>query len=299
MLPGGFHGGAALRALLVAALLALGAEPAFALGQLPLVSEDPSSPCASTLETAVAYSMDLVGPGHDLGGEQEFRSHLDMGAPLFQMNYGITDRIQGRVAGALVLTTVSPTSGNLAVGFSDVVTGLKYRFMDQIDGLEYEDTCTPRQSEAPYGLHGPVSISVFPQFSFPTGSDLRGLGTGEYSLEIPVDVAREFGNLYVVAEGDFVWQYHDRQSANLIEGGIAAYYSLTPQWVLLGEQRLDFATSGSGTMLWLMDIGALYTVNQYFSVFGAVGTSAAATLTTSASNFSTIVGTYISLPVNW
>jgi hypothetical protein len=88
--------------------------------------------------------MDLVGPGHALGGEQEFRSHIDRGAPLVQANYGITDRMQARAAGALALTTVSPTSGNLAVGFSDVVSGLKYRFMDQIDGLEYSDTYTLR-----------------------------------------------------------------------------------------------------------------------------------------------------------
>src|SRR5208337_2781702 len=60
----------------------------FAFGQLPLTSEDPSSPCESTLDSAVAYGMDLVGPGHDQLGEQEFRSHLDISVPIVQLNYG-------------------------------------------------------------------------------------------------------------------------------------------------------------------------------------------------------------------
>jgi len=194
----------------------------FAFGHLPLTSEDPSSPCESTLDSAVAYGMDLVGPGHDQLGEQEFRSHLDMSVPIVQLNYGVTDRIQARVAGEIPMTTVAPDNGRRAIGFGDVSAGLKYRFMDQVDGLEDEDTCDPRQSEASYGVHGPFSISIFPQFSFPTGAVNQGLGSGEYSAEVPLDVARQFGDLFLIGEFSFLWRYHDRSLPNEIALGLAA-----------------------------------------------------------------------------
>ncbi|MGH8012529.1 MAG: hypothetical protein ACREQ4_08525 [Candidatus Binataceae bacterium] len=285
--------------LLATPLLCIRAAPVFALGELPLISEDPTSPCASTLDAASAYSLDLVGPGHDQLGQQEFRSHLDMSVPIVQLNYGITDRIQGRVAGEIPITTVAPDNGKLTAGFGDMSAGIKYRFMDQRGGLEYTDDCDPRQSEAAYGLVGPVSLSLFPQFTFPTGSVNRGLGSGEYSMEIPADVAREFGNLYVVGEGDFLWQYHDRSSPNQFALGVAAYYSLTPDWDLLGEQRVEIPTAGYGSTVWLMNIGSEYQVNDYFAVFGAFGTSAAASSNVAASNFAMVVGTDLTIPIDW
>jgi hypothetical protein len=271
----------------------------FAFGQLPLVSEDPSSPCKSTLDAAVAYGMDLVGPGHDQLGEQEFRSHLDLSVPIVQLNYGVTDRVQARVAGEIPMTTVAPISGHRAIGFGDVSAGFKYRFMDQVGGLEDEDTCDPIQSEAPYGIQGPFSISIFPQFSFPTGSVNQGLGSGEYSMEAPLDIGRKFGDLFLIGEFVFLWRYHDRSLPNEIEAGLAAYYSITPHLDLLGEQRLSFLTSGRGATLWLMDGGAQYQFTDNFAVFGSVGTSVAATSTVAPSNLTTVMGIDWTIPVKW
>ena len=271
----------------------------FAFGQLPLISEDPSSPCESTLDAAVAYGMDLVGPGHDQLGEQEFHSHLDMSVPIVQLNYGVTDRVQARVAGEIAMTTVAPDDGRRAIGFGDVSAGLKYRFMDQVGGLEDQDTCDPRQSEASYGIRGPFSISIFPQFSFPTGSVNRGLGSGEYSMEAPLDVARKFGELFLIGEFSFLWRYHDRSLPNEIAVGLAAYYSITPHLDLLGEQRLNFRTSGRGATLWLMDAGAQYQINDSFAVFGSVGTNVAASSAVAPSNLTTIVGVDWTLPISW
>lgn len=271
----------------------------FAFGQLPLTSEDPSSPCESTLDSAVAYGMDLVGAGHDQLGEQEFRSHLDMSVPIVQLNYGLTDRIQARVAGEIAMTSVAPDDGQRAIGFGDVSAGVKYRFMDQVGGLEDEDTCDPRQSEASYGISGPFSMSIFPQFSFPTGSVNRGLGSGEYSMEAPLDVARRFGRLFLIGEFSFLWRYHDRSLPKEIAADLAAYFSITPQLDLLGEQRLIFRTSGHGATLWLMDAGAQYQVNDSFAVFGSVGTNVAATSAVAPSNLTTIVGVDWTLPISW
>src|SRR5581483_9890121 len=94
MLRGRSHRTAIVLALAIAVAAFAPATPAFAFGQLPLISEDPSSPCQSTLDSAIAYSMDFVGSSRDSFGQQQSRGHLDMAAPLVQINYGITDRLQ-------------------------------------------------------------------------------------------------------------------------------------------------------------------------------------------------------------
>jgi len=288
-----------LAALLAGVLICLCGGSAFAFGELPLVSEDPTSPCAGVLNTDAGYSLDWVGEGQNSLGQQENRSHVDMAAPIVQINYGLTDRIQARVEDSYPVTTVAPINGGMRSGFGDVTAGMKYRLMDQVDGLEYDDTCRPAQYKSPYGLRGLVSVSIFPQFSFPTGAENLGLGDGQYSMEIPVDVARKIGKLYLVGEGNFVWNYHNRTAPNEVQVGIAAYYSITDHLDLLGEQRLNFLTAGRGPSLWLTNLGAQYYLNDYFALFGAVGTSVAGTSTVAPSYLTTIFGTDISIPMRW
>jgi len=266
-----------------------------ASGQLPLLTEEPYSPCQGTLDSAIAYGADLIGPGSEELGQQRFRSHVDMVVPEVQLNYGLTPRVQGRVAGNLALTTASP-DGAAEAGFGDFSAGLKYRFIDEEDGPESDGTCDPDQSEDPYGLEGPVSVSIFPQFTFPTGSVRKGLGFGQYSLFLPVDAARQFGPLIVIGEAAFDWNYHDRTFPNQIELGVAAYYSITPKWDLLGEQRFSFQTAGEGTGMWLMNVGAEYQLTDYIGFFGSVGTSVSATLRVPQSNFMSQIGIDITLP---
>ena len=268
---------------------------AAASGQLPLLTEEPYSPCQGTLDSAIAYGVDLIGPGSEELGQQRFRSHVDMVVPEVQLNYGLTPRVQGRAAGNLALTTASP-DGAAEAGFGDFSAGLKYRFMDEEDGPESDGTCDPDQSEDPYGLEGPVSVSIFPQFTFPTGSVRKGLGFGQYSLFLPVDAARQFGPLIVIGEAAFDWNYHDRTFPNQIELGVAAYYSITPKWDLLGEQRFSFQTAGEGTGMWLMNVGAEYQLTDYIGFFGSVGTSVSATLRVPQSNFMSQIGIDITLP---
>jgi Putative MetA-pathway of phenol degradation len=278
-------------------LLVLSPLRALASGQLPLTTEDPYSPCRGTLNGAIAYGVDLIGPGSEELGQQAFRSHVDMVVPEVQLNYGITPRLQGRVQGELPLTTASP-NGRAEAGFGDFTAGLKYRFIDEEDGPESDGTCDPDQSEDAYGLQGPASVSIFPQFTFPTGSSRKGSGFGQYSLFIPLDVARQFGPLILVGEADFDWNYHDRTSPNEFGLGIAAYYSLTPKWDLLGEQRFSIQTIGHGTATWLMNVGVQYQINDYVGLFGAVGTGASATLRVPQASFTSLVGVDITFPLS-
>jgi len=282
--------------VVVILLLGLDRSRVQASGQLPLDTEDPYSPCQGTLDSAVAYGADLVGPGREELGQQKFRSHVDMVVPEVQINYGITPRLQGRVEGEVPLTTVSP-NGSTEAGFGDFSAGLKYRFMDEDDddAPESDGTCDPDQSEDPYGLDGPVSVSIFPQFAFPTGGYREGLGLGQYSLFLPVDVARQFGELTLIGEAAFDWNYHDRSMPNEVELGVAAYYSLTSKWDLLGEERFNIQTAGAGTAQWLMNVGSEYQLNDYIGLFGSVGTGVSATLRIAQTSFTSLVGVDISL----
>jgi hypothetical protein len=282
--------------VLVSFVLGAASSSALASGQLPLDTEDPYSPCQGTLDSAVAYGADLTGPGSEELGQQKFRSHVDMAAPEVQLNYGITPRVQGRVQGEVPLTTVAP-NGSTEAGFGDLSAGVKYRFMDEDDddAPESDGTCDPDQAEDPYGLDGPVSVSIFPQFTFPTGSYRDGLGLGQYSLFLPIDVARQFGELNLIGEAAFEWNYHDRSAPNEVEVGIAAYYSLTPKLDLLGEQRFNIQTIGAGTAQWLMNLGAEYQLNDSLGFFASIGTGASATLRVAQTSFTSLIGVDISL----
>ena len=118
-------------------------------------------------------------------------------------------------------------------------------------------------------------------------------------METPLDVARKFGDLFLIGEFSFLWRYHERSLPNEIAVGLAAYYSITQQLDLLGEQRLNFRTSGHGATLWLMDVGAQYQINDSFALFGSVGTNVAATSAVAPSNLTTIVGVDWMFPISW
>ena len=259
----------------VLALLLAHAAAVSASGQLPLLTDVPDSPSAGALEFDAAYGFDRVrrasdgdlGPGH--------RTRTEMTVPRVLLDYGITDRVQARIAGAGALTR--GPGGATAAGFEDISAGIKYRFLDQSTDSDDEagwnkaDASASEEDEDRYAREGPVSASVFPQFSFPTGSRQEGIREGEYSLFVPVDVSREFGALTFVGEGAFLSRYHHRAGPNQFELGIAAFYDLTPKWELLGEQRVNLPSVGQGTAGWLFNLGVRYDLTDQFAVFGSAG----------------------------
>ena len=261
-------------------LLLAHAAAVWASGQLPLVTDVPGSPSAGALEFDAAYGFDRVRRASDGDVRPGRRTRTDMTVPNLLLDYGITDRVQVRIDGAGALTRLPGRSA--AAGFDDISTGIKYRFLDQSDDSDDQTKGTKagattaaheesEKDEDRYAREGPVSASVSPQFSFPTGPRREGIREGEYSLFVPVDVSREIGVLTVVGEGAFLWRYHHRAGPNEFELGIAAFYDLTPKWALLGEQRVNLPSVGQGTAEWLFNLGAQYEVTDQFAVFGSAG----------------------------
>ncbi|MGH7988013.1 MAG: hypothetical protein ACREQX_17250 [Candidatus Binataceae bacterium] len=264
---------------------------ASAAGQLPLETDDPYSPCYGVLDASVAYDADL-----DAGKERRgWRRSFYMSAPLVELDYGITDRIEGRFIGDVPVNT-GPSRGGTAAGYGDAWLGAKWRFLDQpsIDDVYH---CEPPQSEARGGLEGPVSVSIFPQFSFPTASDSEELGQGSYSMYLPLDIARERGPLTFVGEIAWDWQFHQKSSANAFELGTAFYYVLDHRWTLLGEQREILPTAGHGTAQWLFNLGASYGLNPRVTLFGSMGGLIPATERAYQTDYMFMLGFDVLIPV--
>ena len=240
-----------------------------ASGQLPLLTDVPDSPPVGALELDAAYGFDRVRRARDEG----HGTRTDMSVPRLLLDYGITDRVQGRLGGAGALTRQA--SGATAYGLEDVSAGIKYRFLDQPEDTEDEvdkaGASASEEDEDRWAREGPVSASLFPQFSFPTGSPREGIREAEYSLYVPLDVSRELGALTLVGEGAFLWRYHERAGPNEFELGLAAFYDLTPRCTLLGEGRVDLPTIGQGTADWLFNLGARYDLTDQLAVFGSAG----------------------------
>lgn len=269
-----------------AALLIALDTGAWAAGQLPLQTDVPDSPAKGAFELDVAFGIDRVALPRAERRERRGRSRLDLTVPIILFDYGVTDRIQARIDGAVGVTRLPGGSTDNGVG--DISVGVKYRFLDQAGGTEDEEpeqkagtskeearqlTHDGSEEEDRFAWEGPVSASIFPQWSFPTGPAREGIRDAEYSLFLPVDVGRDLGKLQVVGEGAFLWRYHQRAAPNEFEIGTAAFYDVTPKWELLGEQRVNLPTVGHGTAEWLFNLGARYEVNDHFAFFGSSGRS--------------------------
>ncbi|MGH8013872.1 MAG: hypothetical protein ACREQ4_15400 [Candidatus Binataceae bacterium] len=264
---------------------------ASAAGQLPLETDDPYSPCYGVLDAAVAYDADL-----DAGrGRSGWQRSLYMSAPLVELDYGITDRIEGRFINDVPVNT-GPTRGGTAAGYGDTWVGAKWRFVDQ-PSIDDMYRCHPPQSQARWGLQSPVSISIFPQFSLPTTSDSKELGDGAYSMYLPLDIARERGPLTIIGEIAWDWQFHQKSSSNAFELGTAFYYVLNRRWTLLGEQRETLPTAGHGTAQWLFNLGASYGVNNRLTLFSSMGGLIPATKREYQTDYMFMIGFDVLIPV--
>ncbi len=140
-----------------------------AQGGPPFITDDPGTPERGHWELNVAWTQEHR-PGetaHEL--------------PLFDLNYGFTDRIQLKYEVAHLVVHESGADADQAMGNSDF--GVKWRFLD--------DPATG------------WSASIYPQLEFRTpgsGAPERGLASDETTLVLPVEVQHEAGGWGINAE---------------------------------------------------------------------------------------------------
>jgi hypothetical protein len=224
-----------LRGIVVAALTLVGAGSARAQGGPPLLTDDPGTVAKGRWEINLAFTLER----QDSGWHDE--------APLLDVNYGWSERLQLKLEAPWVVEDESGSNTRSALG--EVRFGAKWRFAG---------------SET-----GPQAVSTYPQITL-DNSALGGSGVNGAELLLPVEYARVVGPIGINAElgiglrtggGPSDWLY-----------GLAVGYDAATQWQLLAEIHGLWTPAARTTEL-VFDLGTLWKVTLGQTLLIALGRS--------------------------
>ncbi len=200
----------------------------------PLETDDPDTPGANRWE--INLSSPFVT-----------RNDVWLFQPLFDINYGVGDRVQLKLKPrAMVLD--EPGEGTRA-GAGNIQVGVKWRFLEQ-------------------ERHG-VSLSVYPQADFnPPGASVdRGLVSEGTQFFLPFQVQRVFGRTKVYAEAGYNWREHQTDEWAL---GLAAEHSLSDPFRLVGELR-NVADDDFGDYEFFFNAGFKWSFHNHVTLLASAG----------------------------
>jgi hypothetical protein len=188
--------------LLVLSIWAANARIVLAQGAPPLLTNDPGTPGAENWEINIG-AMPVVTDNAS-----------SVQVPQFDINYGVGERIQ--LTFEVPFVWQSTLSQPNATGWSNIYTGLKWRFLD-------------------HGEKG-WSVSTFPQFEF-GGSQAAvksGIAVGGTRLLLPIEVEHPAGPIGVDVEaGYFVPLSADSREERIL--GFSFGHFFTPRFQAVGE----------------------------------------------------------------
>ena len=179
-----------LFAVALSVLLGLGIVPtSFAQGGPPMLTDDPGTPGADVLEINLSYI------------EQKTRRERLRNLPHVDFNYGLGEHIQLKYETNWLLSD-APDGGGTKSGLDNSLFGVKWRFLD-------ED-------------HSGLDVSFYPQLELDTftGSVSRGLAEPGPNLFLPLEFARDFGQIKLV--GEVGYQYLRTREDEWIVGVLGA-----------------------------------------------------------------------------
>lgn len=114
--------------------------------------------------------------------------------------------------------TIPFSSGDLGVGLNDVLLNYRYQLLTESDS---RPAISPR-----------ISLIA------PTGRKADALGDGVFGLQINIPASKQFGDLYIHANGGFTWLSGLHRTPHAAGGGI---WRLTSMFHLVLEGVLEFA----------------------------------------------------------
>jgi hypothetical protein len=230
----------------LATLLAVTVAAA-ALAGPPLLTDDPDTLPKGDFELNTAYTLSVSA--RDSTGSRTWEHE----APLFDLNFGLTDGVQ--VKFEMPLLILEDAEGSRA-GIGDLSLGAKLRLC----------------SETEWAL----SLSTYPAVGVPLGSRERGLGTGSPSLTLPLQAGRHFlkDKLFLYADLGYQEQLAHGET-DLWYAGIAAEYKLTAGLTLCGEVRYELAVNADDDSLF--NFGLKWSLTEYAALIAAAGRSFAPT----------------------
>ena len=162
------------------------------------------------------------------------------------LNYGMFKDVQ--------LTAVLPlgydSRAGRSVGLSNIELAAKFRVLHQVDGALTPD------------------LAVFPRLFTPTGG--RRFGTGRAQLLLPVWAGKDFGPWSVFGGGGYEINL-GAGNRNFWLSGIGVSRAVTKRLSLGVEAYHHTADSDDGAAFTGVNLGALYKLNDHWSLLGSGG----------------------------
>ncbi len=171
-------------------------------------------------------------------------------APSIDLAYGLTNQIEFSYGVPMIIVQLEGESARSGLGNS--VAGVKWRF--------YEDDAAK------------FAVSVNPQVEFdnPTSSRRRGLVENNTGFFLPFQMRKAFGEIETAFNVGRIFHVRNASESDVWQAGIAVGRQFAePLHVgveLYGETSLKFERS-----LVILNLGAVYTVNDRFSLSASLG----------------------------
>jgi hypothetical protein len=134
-------------------------------------------------------------------------------APSMTLTYGLLSRMDMGIASGYLF--VHPAEGKKENGFADTEVKVKYRFMDEKDGLP--------------------SFAALGKVKIPTASESKDLGSGKTDFSIIAIFQKNISKrltLYLNLGGTFIGEHRVNSELNY---SLAGQFVLSDKWALVGE----------------------------------------------------------------
>jgi Putative MetA-pathway of phenol degradation len=222
------------------ALFVAAVARAFAQGGPPLLTDDPGTPGNHNWEINIA-SMRTISPG-----EREFQG------PLFDINYGLGDRIQLKYQIAYLFD--SEFEGPYRGTPGNSLMGVKWRFYQQ-------------------SREGGWNISTYPQLELnnPDDAYTRGLVEHGPRFLLPVEISKVFGPLEVNLEAGY-WFNREANHERIL--GLSFGHQFNPKFEALAE-IYDDVLLGARQRATTIDFGGRYEFHNNLVLIFMAGRSPA------------------------
>jgi hypothetical protein len=221
-------------AWILAAVLSAG--PAWA--GPPFVTDDADTPDANHFEI-------------NLGAQYtRFQGGSAGTVPSLEVNYGITDKLQISILTPLAMAHTDGVGTNIGLG--DIELGVKYRFIEADD----------------WGWRPGVAFA--PSIVMPSGSEARGLGSGQIGGSLPIWLSKEINQWTLFGGGGYnINPGMDR--LNWWFTGVGVTRELTPKWTVGVELFHTTPTDRGAKDNTAFNVGAIYNISDTHHVMASVG----------------------------
>ena len=171
-----------------------------------------------------------------------------LAAPLLEFNYGLLPNLQVHVVAPYI--QVKPDGEAWSRGYGDTEIGLKYRFIEEHDGLP--------------------QVGIFPMVEVPTGKAERGLGTGHTAVYLPIWLQKGIGK-WTTYGGYGWWRNPGEGQKNWSYAGWLLQRELSEGLTLGGELFRATASSIEGQALVGWNLGAIINLSERHHLLTSLG----------------------------